>query len=317
MGYRLTAVALAATAWQMAAAPWAGAQDPGKGAALLAEARRALGGEERLGAVKTLDVRGEFKRAAGQFNMDGELQIRIERPDKLRRDEDLSPPGGGPAIVRTEVLNGADVWEENSGRGTFVTRFGGPGDQDRGAGGGGRAVRDPARLQELQRTARQAELARLLLAWLLVTDGGATWVGTAEAPDGKADVLEMTPTAGPPLRLFLDASTHVPLMITWRGNVPQMMFTGRRGGRGGSAAPPDDPAPEGAPRPDGAPQADGARGGRPQEATLRMTLGDYKTVNGIRLPHLITRGFNNTTVEEWVVENYRINPSFGGDVFRR
>ena len=86
------------------------AQDAAKGASLLAEARKALGGEDKLRAVKTLEMKGDFKRAAGQNTVEGDLEIRIERPDKMRRDEDLSLPGGGPAIVRTEVLNGADVW---------------------------------------------------------------------------------------------------------------------------------------------------------------------------------------------------------------
>jgi hypothetical protein len=98
----------------------AAAQDAAKGVALLAEARKVIGGDDRLRAVKALDVRGDFKRIAGQTNIEGELQIRIELPDKLRRDEDLSPPGGGPAIVRTEVLNGTTVWDENSGGGAFV-----------------------------------------------------------------------------------------------------------------------------------------------------------------------------------------------------
>lgn len=284
------------------------AQDAAKGAALLAEARRALGGEERLRSVKTLDARGDFKRAAGQFTMGGELQIRIELPDKLRRDEDLSPPGGGPSVVRTEVLNGTAVWEDNGGRAAFVTRFGRGAGGRAGSDGGGRAAADPAQLEEMQRRARQADLARLAVAWLLAVDGGVTWVGSAEAPDGKADVLEITPAAGPVLRLFLDASTHVPLMMTWRGIAPQMVFAARRGGRGARG--------DGAPQ-DGPPRPDGPRPDRPAEATLRMTLGDYKTVNGIRLPHLITRGVNDTTVEEWVVESYRISPSFRGDVFSR
>ena len=48
-----------------------------------------------------------------------------------------------------------------------------------------------------------------------------------------------------------------------------------------------------------------------------MTLGDYKTVGGIRLPHLITRGVNDQTLEEWTVSNYRINPSFKADTFTK
>ena len=100
-------------------------QDAAKGATLLAEARRALGGEEKLRNIKTLDVRGDFKRAAGQMALEGELQVRLEVPGKLRRDEDFSLPGGRPPVLRTEVLNGSTVWDDvTGGGGAFVGRFG-------------------------------------------------------------------------------------------------------------------------------------------------------------------------------------------------
>jgi hypothetical protein len=281
------------------------AQDQAKGAALLADARKALGGDDRLQAVKTLDVRGDFKRAAGQNTIEGALQIRLERPDKLRRDEDTSLPGGGPAIVRTEVLNGQTVWDENTGGRGFGGGGGGfrgggrDGGFGRGGGGqpggrqggdaaqgrGGRAALDPAQIEEALRRARQADLTRLLLVWLLATDAPVTWVGTAEAPDGKADVLEIASPNQPAIRLFLDVSTHTPLMITWQGPA-----AGRRGGPS---------------------TALGAGG----PATLQMTLSDYKSVNGIRFPHLITRGTSEQTVEEWIIDSYRVNPSFRSNVF--
>ena len=294
------------------------AQDAARGASLLSEARRAVGGEERLRAVRTLDARGDFKRLAGQATIEGELQVRVELPDKWRRDEDLSPPGGGPAIVRTEVLNGSTVWEENSGRGGFfLGGFGGRGGGGRGGAGGfggglgggggdpggaaadagrGAAV-DPAQIEAARRRAWQAELSRFLLAWLLAADGPVAWVGTAEAPDGRADVLEITLGAGGVTRLFLDQGSHLPMMITWQGAAPQFFVGGRRGGRRGDVGPPP------------------ATGGQPR--TLQMTLAEYKTVNGIRLPHLITRGTSETTTEEWTVGSYRINPSFRGDVFTK
>lgn len=293
-----------------AAAPAADAQDAERGAALLAQARNAIGGEARLGAVKTLDVQGDFKRMAGQTTIEGELQVRVERPDKLRRDEDLSLPGGGPAIVRTEVLNGAAVWDENSG-GQFFTRLGrgdggGGGDGGgRGSAARGRAAMDPARLEDAQRRARQAELARFLLIWLLQVDGPVSWVATAESPDGRADVLEIASASGPPVRLFLDQASHMPLMLTWQGNAPQLVLGGRRGARGGRGAPGGDSAP-----------GDGPPANRPP-ATLQITLSEYKTVDGLRLPHLVTRGANDTTLEEWTIDRYRINSSFRADVFAR
>jgi hypothetical protein len=150
-------------------------------------------------------------------------------------------------------------------------------------------------VEAAQLRARQAELARFLLVWLLVLDGPVSWVGTAQAPDGQADVLEVTLSAGPVTRLFLDQMSHLPLMITWQGATPQLVVTGRRGGRGDGGPPP------------------AARGGQP--ATLQITLADFKTVNGIRLPHLITRGANDMTTEEWTIDSYRINPNFRADVF--
>jgi len=302
MHYKLIVAFLAcaavATLSAQDSATGAASGDTAKGAALLAEARKSVGGDERLRGVKTVDVKGDFTRVAGQTNISGELEVRIELPDKLRRDEDLSPPGGGPAIVRTEVLNGSSVWDDMSGGGAFFRGRFGRGD---GGGGGrraGRAAVDPAQLEEAQRRARQTELARFQLIWLLAADGPATWIGTAEAPEGKADVLEMTPRFGPAARLFLDQATHVPLMITWQGTAPQLFFA-RRGGRGAAGG--DAPAPRPVER---APQA-----------TLQMTLGNYKAVNGIRLPHLITRGVNDMTIEEWKIDSYRVNAPFKADVF--
>ena len=142
------------------------AQDASKGTALLSEARRALGGDENLRNIRTLDVRGDFKRSAGQFTLEGELQVRLEVPDKLRRDEELTLPGGRPPVVRTEVLNGTTVWDDMSGGGdAFVGRFG-RGDRGGGAARGGRAPIDLGQLEDAQRRARQAELSRFMLAWL-------------------------------------------------------------------------------------------------------------------------------------------------------
>ena len=157
---------------------------------------------------------------------------------------------------------------------------------------------DPAAIEDVQRRARQADLARFTLAWLLATDGQVSWVGTAEAPDGKADVLEITSAGGPVTRLFLDQSSHLPLMMTWQGNAPQLLFFDARGRRGGDGPPVERPA-------------------RPAQATFQMTLGEYKIVNGLKLPHLITRAINDAPIEEWAIKSYRINPSFKSDVFTK
>jgi hypothetical protein len=44
-------------------------------------------------------------------------------------------------------------------------------------------------------------------------------------------------------------------------------------------------------------------------------MADYKTVNGIKLPHLITRGTEGTTQEELKIKSFKINPNFKSDTF--
>ncbi|MBI3484519.1 MAG: hypothetical protein HY012_05130 [Acidobacteria bacterium] len=61
--------------------------------------------------------------------------------------------------------------------------------------------------------------ARYLLALLLYTDPSFpiafTYGGKAEAPDGRADVLDGQGPDGFAIRLFLDEKTHRPMMMTY------------------------------------------------------------------------------------------------------
>ena len=238
------------------------AQDAAKGASLLADARKAVGGDDKLAAVKRLQLSGESKRAAGNQTLEGDVTVYIETPDKYRLTEEIGLPGGAVNVTRTQALNGTEVWDEQEG-GNFPGGFrggrdgGGGGFRGDGGGGGGRGrfgrgdlagvlggdtqgqngrgQIDPERLKENQRRTRQADLARYMLALLLTTGDPVTWVGTAESPDGKADVLEIKPQDGTATRLFLDASSHMPLMVTWEG--PARGGFGGRGGRGRGGRP--------------------------------------------------------------------------------
>ncbi|HEY7192000.1 MAG TPA: hypothetical protein VH436_35880 [Vicinamibacterales bacterium] len=275
-------------------------EDPAKGAALIAEARKAVGGEDTLTAVKRLQIKGDMKRGQGNVTLEGDSEIFLEPPDKFRRNESLSIGLGGPGIERVEILNGNDVIDENTGggRGGFGRGgdFGGNrggGDFGGGNGGGfrgrrdggggdgngansdgaqrGRGQIDPERLKEAQRRNRQAEVARLLVATLLSTSSPVAWIGTAQSPEGNADVIEIK-IDGNPTRLFLDTSTHLPLMLTWNAG---------------------------------------------RNRTQEMHLSDYKAVGGIKLPHLVTRGANGETSEEWTIKSYKINPNFKANTFTK
>jgi len=330
-----------------AAAP---AQDASKGAASMAAARQAIGGENRLAAVKTLQVTGTFRRVIANDDSDGDFEVFLELPDKYLRSEKTGTPGQ-PSTETIEALVGTAMRDVVRGGGGRGGRGGGGGDvagnpdglaaagggdaqpadggigraddlgdadgRGRGQGPGETVGIGPGRGRggsgvdpDTQRRARQAEVGRLWLMWLLRTEIPATWIGIAESPDGKADVLE-TRFAGEATRLFLDAASHMPLMMTWQA-VPGRAGGpgGRRGGDGRRGRGPGQPGADG-------PDAGAAQGGPPQPMTFEMTFADHRVVNGIRLPHVVTRGMNGQTIERWTIRSYRVNPSFNADAFTR
>ncbi|NOT25720.1 MAG: hypothetical protein HOP16_06410 [Acidobacteria bacterium] len=310
------------------------AQDATRGAALLAVAQQAVGGAKPLAAVKTLQVTGKFRRVVAGNDTDGDFEVFIELPDKYLRSEKTGTPGQ-PSSETIEALIGTEVRD--------VTRGGRAGGAGRGNAPGGDAPGDPnddagAVQPEVQRDApsgetaaeadaqaapaagrgrggvpnadallraRQAEVSRFLLMWLLRSEAPLAWVGTAQSPDGSADVLEVRYTDALPTRLFLETKTHQPLMLQWTAIPGQAAGAGgRRGGGGRRGAPPE-----------GAPAA--RQGGPPQQVALDMTFSDYRAVNGIRFPHVITRGANGQTTERWTITRYRVNPSFDAETFAR
>ena len=293
MAYRILAFTMAAG---LVAAPALAQAD--RALTVLTEARKALGGEEKLNAVKTLQATGDFRRSMGEMQMDGDLEILLETPDKLRRNEEIEMPGGA-TMARTEVLNGNEVWDDGGQRGGMGMGHG-MAIVMRGPGGDA----DPERMKEMQRRMRRTDLARYTLAWLLTTNATVTHVGIAEAPDGKADVLEITPAEGPAMKLFIDQQTNLPLMITWQAPQPRRLV--RRMGTGATREDVEraarDAANENTP---------------PPMATFEMRLADYKNVDGIQLPHEITRAVNGQTNEEWTIKSYKVNPTFKANTFTK
>ena len=308
------------------------AQDAAKGAALMAAARQAIGGENRLKGVNALQVTGTFRRVIDASDTEGDFEVFLELPDKYLRSEKTGTPGR-PSTETIEALVGTeirDVVRGGGGGGRGAGNTGGdasvgdqpPGgdgppraDNDDNQPGGGadagqpltaEAARDRAAANadaETRRRVRQADVARLLTMWLMTTSVPMTWVGIAESPDGKADVLEARFADGQPTRVFLDIASHMPLMLQWQGVPPSA--GGRRGGqrgrgRGGAAA-----------------VAEGRQGGPSAPVTFDMTFSDHRAVSGIKLPYVITRGTNGKTVERWTIRSYRVNPSFNTETFTR
>jgi hypothetical protein len=282
--------------------PAALAQTDAKADEVLKTARTALGGEEAFARIQSATVTGTSRRTFGEREFSSDVTLDLLLPDKYKRTEEMSFGNGGPSTTRVSAVNGNDVWDDgtNRGGGGFMARFGPPGQGGTaGAGPGGQQQpgqnREPTqeerqRFRQMQERRMKGELARYALIWFLKSSAPVTYGGVAEAPDGKADVLQITPEGGAPMKLFVDQSSHKPLMLTYEGFLPRMFA---RGGQGGQR-----PTPE---------EIEKMRREPPQPATFEVHFSDYKKVEGVELPHLITQGVNGTVTEEFTVEKYKLN----------
>jgi hypothetical protein len=265
---------------------------------ILAAARAALGGDAALAKVQTLSVMGATRRMMGDREIAGDVTVDLALPDKMKRTDTFGI-AGGPTMERVSVLNGTEVWDDstNRGGGGFMMRMGGPG----GPGGPGVPGRelteeDRQRMRQAQAQRMKNEMARHVLAFLLRTDAPITYAGEAEAEDGKADVIEVKPLGGTAMKLFIDQATHLPLMVSYEGVLPRMMVA-----RGGPR-----PTPE---------EIEKMRSEPPQTAVFEVRYSEYKKVDGVLLPHLITTGANGNVTEEWTIDKFKVNPALKPESF--
>ena len=259
---------------------------------LVAQARAALGGDKALAKVQGLSATGAVQRLIGDRTVDGELTFDLQLPDKVMRTDTISPMGDRTAVVTGQGLNGDKLLRVsrilNAPPGAMIRTPPPP------------APGSDAEAQAL-RNAR-AELARMTIGLLLVAPASFpvefTAAGQAESPDGKADVIDIKGPNSFAARLFLDASSHRPLMLTYRGVSPRIVVQTQRG----APPPSDDHAAPPPPTPG-------------DIVDITMFFDDYRNVGGVQLPHHITRSVDGKPSEELTFKTITLNPAFKPDTF--
>jgi hypothetical protein len=256
---------------------------------LLAQARAALGGEKNMTQVQGLTAAGTYQREMGDRQLAGEITLDLQLPDKMLRTESMRPTGDA-TIELLQGVNGDQVLRNSrtiGGAAGMMIRLGPP---PGGPDGEAQALRN-----------QRADMVRFTLAFLLTTPPAMpleyTYGGEAEAEDGKADVVDATGPGSFAARLFFDKKNHRPLMITYRGAAPRMVVQTQRG--------------------DGPPPAAGAPGQMPppQIVDIQLFLDDYKSVEGVMLPHHFSRSIDGKPTEEMTFKTIKINPAFKADAF--
>jgi hypothetical protein len=241
---------------------------PGDADKVMAAARAALGGDARIGAVKTFIANGRTRQVRGENLIPIEFEIQVELPDKYSRRDEFPAQDNGPA---TSGFAGDRLIQIP------------PPPQPMARPG---APPPTPEQQEAARRARVAvarqDFARLVLGMFATSFSGFpltfAYVAQAEAPQGKADVLDVKGPANFSARLFVHGETHLPIMLTWQA-----------------------PA---APQP-----AAAATGGAKPPALVehRLYFADYREVSGHQFPFRIRRAVGADTTEETTFDRFRVN----------
>ena len=280
---------------------------------VLADARTAPGGEARLSAVRSFTTTGRTQRVQGDNLLPIEFEILAELPDKYLRKDEIPAQESDPTTLG---FNGGNLLQ--------IPPATPPEPRP------GMPAPPPGMFENTLRqralTARQ-DFARLMLG-MFATSFEAyplafKYIGQAEAPQGKAHVLEATGESDFKIRFFVHMDTSLPVMVSWTAPVrPALPGRGGPGAAGPGrvappAAPPTQPpaTPPALPAPPASvPPAAAAPGAAPSPPTQasappehRLYFADYRDVDGLKLPFRLRRGLGVNTTEETMFDRFRIN----------
>ncbi len=297
---------------------------------IIALARQAIGGETVIKNVRSMTITGN---AAQTFTIDGvsrtgqgTLEISLQMPNQFSKmlkigNESSGTKDGGirretQVIMTTKdddktVLNQNGVNEKkrvvilkNDGEVKNLSS-----ENEIAANGSKRVVTDTSRF-------RQNELFRTSFALLLSAPEGldATYKYTGvETVDGKnCDVISVE-SGNSPFKLFIDQSSHLPVMMSYQGAVPIVFKFNRN-------EPPTDVL-------DNVKtlivNEDGTQterndkertfirriNGEIKTAEYQVKFSDYRSVNGMQLPYKWTQTVGGQPDQNVDVVSYEINPA--------
>jgi hypothetical protein len=268
---------------------------------LLAAARQALGGEKALTAVKAFVATGRTRQIRGQNLVPIEFEIACELPDKYVRKDEVPAQESEPT---TSGFNGEGLIQ--------VPR----------PAGQPAPPPDPRKARVI--TLKQ-DFVRLTLGMFAASFDTYpltfTFVGQAEAPQGKADVLNVKGPGSFAARLFINADTHLPIMVSWTSPATSVVLTDPGQPPPTNLAPGSTVVQAPARPPATAPKEQQDQyvkdvqdlrkktlaGAKPVES--RLYFADYRDIgNGLKFPFRLRKAIAGETTEETNFDAFKINP---------
>jgi hypothetical protein len=305
----------------------------GEAAAVLGAAREALGGDKRLSSIKTVVASGHTRQLQGDNLVPILFEINIELPDKYVRTDEIPARESGPS---SRGFNGDGFIQSGDAPGPGPRRGGPPPPPAPGGGSTsagtkpgapgdaptGGVARGPAGPPPSPTVPVKQDFARLTLGMFATSFSSYPLAfglaGQAEAPEGKADVLDVKGPGNFAARLFIDSKTHLPLMLSW--TTPPNVVPVVAGQKPPANLPPGavtfetpmPPADSASPEQKKQFEEEALAARKKAMASTRPTenriyYADYRDVDSFKLPFRIRRAVGATTVEETTFDRYRIN----------
>lgn len=316
----LSAGALVAKADAQAPAP---AASSGEAAAILSAAREALGGDKRISSIKTIVTTGRTRQVQGDNLVPIEFEITIELPDKYVRTDEIPAKESGPT---SRGFNGNGLIQTGEAPGGGRGRGGPPPPPGAGPpapggkppeGAGQKSGPPPNPTVSVKQDFVKLTLGMFASSYSSypLTFG---YAGQAEAPEGKADVIDVKGEGNFAARLFVDSKSHLPLMLSW--NTPPNLVPVVAGQKPPDNMPPGSVMFETAAPPPATATAEqkkqfeqdalaareaAMKSARPTEN--RIYYADYRDVDGHKFPFRIRRAVGATTIEETTFDRFRMN----------
>jgi hypothetical protein len=308
--------------------------DPAADAAsILAAAREALGGDQKLAAVTSFSATGRTRQLRGNNLVPIVFEMWCELPDKYVRKDEIPAQESDPT---SSGFNGDSLLQlpPPPQMPQVGARPGAPGPATptpppaagRPAGAPAPAAA-PAGPPPDPRKARVTTIKQDFVKLTLGMFGASfssypvtfAYIGQAEAPQGKADILEVKGSGTFVLKFFINSQTHLPVMVSW--TVPATSAALHVAGQpapenlppGSIIVPAPAPPPATAPREEQTKYAQDMLVLRRQALAgklveHRLYYADYRDIgNGLRFPFRLRRAVGADTIEETTFDQFTIN----------
>lgn len=311
-----------------------GSEAISKAQALLAQGRAVIGGEEKLKEVKGISIEGKIQQAGNPESANNPLTLKMvmmtaDQPAfHIQTDGPLGEVygQGSRVIINRQYGDGpSHGGEAGSSEANGIVIMHSDGDKEsEGPGQPGQQKRVMI-FKRVDKGEGGANAENFIIQPRIFPGGMMNWMQAlllnkqhghvvtsfvGNTPDGQIDLIDFRYTDLPEefsSIVGLDKSSHLPVLVKYKEVQPETMIIDvakNENGNPGEARTFEKRITV---------HADTVEAGNQQASNLptnnvELRLSDHRYVDGVMLPHHITKVVNGQTQEEWTIEKYELNP---------